>query len=92
MINCTTLEIIPLLFGACTACCRLRHSTWQRIRSLRHNVLSYILGEVLKSDPVQPVLSRDHLLALDRRLAKVWVEIEKCIAIHGVEAVLVQNE
>ncbi|PVD22219.1 hypothetical protein C0Q70_18025 [Pomacea canaliculata] len=71
---------------------RLRHSTWQRIRSLRHNVLSYILGEVLKSDPVQPVLSRDHLLALDRRLAKVWVEIEKCIAIHGVEAVLVQNE
>jgi hypothetical protein len=40
--------------------------------------LAKVLDESLKLDPLYPILTEDHLKAVDRRLETVLLEISKC--------------
>ncbi|XP_062341127.1 extracellular serine/threonine protein kinase FAM20C-like isoform X2 [Osmerus eperlanus] len=64
-------------------CCRIRVSTLQRLRllSLLEFHLSDVMRESLSQDPlvtVAPLLSEQHLQALDRRLATVLQIVHTC--------------
>jgi len=65
-------------------CCILRISTFKTIKSLLLDasngiLLSVKLEEKLKTDSIYPILTDDHLKALDRRLIIVSNYITKCI-------------
>ncbi|KAL8574021.1 hypothetical protein ACOMHN_065996 [Nucella lapillus] len=68
---------------------RVRQLTWQRLRLLRGGILSGVLREVLREEPLHPVLTDQHLQALDRRLNKILTEIQSCLQRFGEDHVLV---
>ena len=74
-------------------CCMLRHSTFLSIGSFTSELdknlsLSYILKQILDKDPIHPILTKDHLKALDRRLSIVFKVLEDCFRKLGKENVL----
>ena len=69
-------------------CCSIRNTTYQRLQLLGKGVLSRVMKAVLSADPLSPVLTDRHLLALDRRLEHVLYEIHKCVRIHGASVAL----
>ncbi|XP_070207560.1 glycosaminoglycan xylosylkinase-like [Littorina saxatilis] len=72
-----------LLLAPLFQCCRVRQTTYERLRVLEKGVLSSVMREVLKADPVSPVLTDPHLTAMDRRLAHVILEIQECARTQG---------
>ena len=69
-------------------CCSVRNTTYERLQLLRKGVLSRVMKAVLSADPLRPVLTDRHLMALDRRLEHVLYEIHKCVGILGADRVL----
>lgn len=59
-------------------CCLLRYSTFVRLKYLYNIGFSKLLDESLKIDPLYPILTTDHLKAVDRRLERILLEISKC--------------
>ena len=57
---------------------RLRQTTYERLLLLSGGGLSRAMKELLNLDPVAPVLTRAHLLALDRRLFHILAAISAC--------------
>lgn len=53
--------------------------------------LSDVMRESLKQDPLSPVLSEPHLLALDRRLQKVLRVVQRCIRRLGQDEVITKD-
>lgn len=53
--------------------------------------LSDVMRESLLQDPLAPVLTEPHLLALDRRLQLILKAVGKCIDTFG-EATVVAND
>jgi hypothetical protein len=45
----------------------------------------------MERDPLYPILTRQHLDAIDRRLKLVVATIKKCMEHHGRETVLVDS-
>ncbi|XP_066917993.1 glycosaminoglycan xylosylkinase-like [Clytia hemisphaerica] len=75
-------------------CCTLRHQTYLVISSYITDEqteisLSQTLEKKLASDPIYPVLTKDHLLAIDRRLETILTQMKKCFEKKGKENVLV---
>nr|XP_027220605.1 glycosaminoglycan xylosylkinase-like [Penaeus vannamei] len=64
-------------------CCRLRRSTHARLVLLSGGGLSRALRELLRLDPLAPVLADAHLRALDRRLAHVLAALSACSEREG---------
>uniref|UniRef100_A0A8C4SD85 Family with sequence similarity 20 member C, like n=1 Tax=Erpetoichthys calabaricus TaxID=27687 RepID=A0A8C4SD85_ERPCA len=66
-------------------CCRIKRSTYHRLRLLSQEEywLSDVLRESLSRDPLTPVLSEPHLLALDRRLKIILQMISGCMKAHS---------
>ena len=60
-------------------CCLLRKTTWKRLHTLRSGVLSVVLKELLLFDPISPVLSEDHYVAMSRRLEVIIKLVNNCI-------------
>lgn len=73
-------------------CCRIRFKTWQRLLILQDGVLSAVLREILKQDPISPVLTEAHLVAVDRRVRGVLAQIQVCIDREGLDTVLVKDD
>ena len=59
-------------------CCLFRYSTFRRLKYLYTAGFSKLIDESLKIDPLYPILTDDHLKAVDRRLEKILLEIHKC--------------
>lgn len=78
---------------SCFLVCRVRRSTWDRLEvfSASDERLSEVLEESLRRDPLTPILTRQHLDAIDRRLQLIVTAIEQCIARHGKNVVLVDS-
>nr|XP_020483406.1 extracellular serine/threonine protein kinase FAM20C-like [Labrus bergylta] len=74
----------PSILTPLAQCCRIRHSTWLRLRllSLPKYRLSDVMRASLSNDPlhkVAPLLSENHLTALDRRLKTVLETVDRCL-------------
>ena len=61
------------------------------LKKLINSPLSKVLDDSLKNDALYPVLSKDHLLAIDRRHATILHEINKCIEKYGKNYVILSN-
>ncbi|XP_025112699.1 glycosaminoglycan xylosylkinase-like [Pomacea canaliculata] len=72
-------------------CCIVRYSTRENLRILQESLLSSVLREVLRSDPIYPVLTDSHFEALDRRVATVLQEIETCISTNGLNSIILDD-
>ncbi|KAF7217823.1 extracellular serine/threonine protein kinase FAM20C-like [Nothobranchius furzeri] len=73
----------PSILAPLTQCCRIRHSTWLRLRllSLPQYHISDVMRASLSQDPlhkVAPLLSEPHLTALSRRLKTVLETVSHC--------------
>ena len=72
---------------------RLRSSTHSRLKNIASNetALSLLLDKRLSSDPIYPILTNDHLHALDRRLLIVLKTFENCFNEKKKENVLIED-
>lgn len=73
---------------------RVRRSTHTRLKELLHaphGPLSLALEEWLRTDPLYPILTQDHLEALDRRHRVILGTIQHCIDKHSEDNVLVDH-
>ncbi|XP_063331835.1 extracellular serine/threonine protein kinase FAM20C-like [Pelmatolapia mariae] len=73
----------PSILTPLKQCCRIRRSTWLRLRllSLPQYRLSDVMRASLSRDPlhkVAPLLAEPHLTALDRRLKTVLGTVSRC--------------
>ncbi|XP_041831492.1 extracellular serine/threonine protein kinase FAM20C-like isoform X2 [Melanotaenia boesemani] len=78
----------PSILAPLKQCCRIRRSTFLRLQllSLHDFRLSDIMRESLAQDPlasVAPLLSEQHLFALDRRLKTVLEVVQNCQETHN---------
>ncbi|KAM9324518.1 extracellular serine/threonine protein kinase FAM20C-like [Gastrophryne carolinensis] len=71
-------------------CCRIKKSTFQRLELLATSpyLLSDVMRESLSQDPLCPILSEPHLIALDRRLGLILKAINLCFQTEGKQQVL----
>ncbi|XP_047232097.1 pseudokinase FAM20A [Girardinichthys multiradiatus] len=74
-------------------CCMIKRSTLLRLHLLARSDfrLSDVMRESLKQDPLRPVLTELHLLALDRRLQKVLRVVQRCIRRFGQDEVITKD-
>uniref|UniRef100_A0A1A7XNF3 Family with sequence similarity 20, member A n=2 Tax=Iconisemion striatum TaxID=60296 RepID=A0A1A7XNF3_9TELE len=74
-------------------CCMVKRSTLLRLQLLSQSEfrLSDVMRESLDGDPLRPVLTESHLLALDRRLQKVLRVVQRCIRRLGKEEVIASD-
>jgi len=73
-------------------CCRLRRKTFNILSSFikqsENSSLSSRLTQRLRRDPLYPILTKDYLNAIDRRLRNIFVELDACFLRTGKENVL----
>uniref|UniRef100_A0A2K5S434 FAM20A golgi associated secretory pathway pseudokinase n=1 Tax=Cebus imitator TaxID=2715852 RepID=A0A2K5S434_CEBIM len=71
-------------------CCMIKKKTLLHLQLLAQADyrLSDVMRESLLEDPLSPVLTEPHLLALDRRLQTILRTVEGCIAAHGEQSVI----
>ncbi len=84
------MRILTALFQ----CCAIRPNLLRRLLFLYSGptLLSHALYISLQSDPISPVLSREHFPAVDRRLEIVLQTVKKCIENAGnAENVIMQT-
>uniref|UniRef100_A0AAY4ACM9 FAM20 C-terminal domain-containing protein n=1 Tax=Denticeps clupeoides TaxID=299321 RepID=A0AAY4ACM9_9TELE len=76
-----------------TQCCMIKQSTLLRLRLLARPQyrLSDVMRESLTLDPLWPVLTEPHLLALDRRLGRVLRAVQRCVKRLGEQGVVVMD-
>ncbi|XP_061169681.1 glycosaminoglycan xylosylkinase-like [Saccostrea echinata] len=72
-------------------CCVIRYDTYNRLLTLSDGILSQVLRNVLKQDPISPILTEEHYQALDRRLKIVLEKIKTCLDNKQENRVLVRD-
>ncbi|KAI3364971.1 hypothetical protein L3Q82_001141 [Scortum barcoo] len=74
-------------------CCMIKRSTLLRLQLLARAEfrLSDVMRESLEGDPLQPILTEPHLLALDRRLEKVLRVVQRCVRRLGEDDVITKD-
>ncbi|CAN9508629.1 unnamed protein product [Ophioblennius macclurei] len=74
-------------------CCLIKRSTLLRLQLLTRPEfrLSDAMRESLQGDPLRPILTEPHLLALDRRLHKVLRAVQRCVRRLGEAEVVVAD-
>ncbi|KAI2810646.1 Glycosaminoglycan xylosylkinase [Blomia tropicalis] len=75
--------LFPLL-----QCCVIRNSTYQHLKKLSLIKISRIINELLVNDPLWPLLTDDHIVAMDRRLVMILAAIEICLETFNKNNVL----
>ena len=63
-----------------------------RLQELTDGVLGLIFQEVLKIDPLRPVLADRQFQVVNRRLAHVMTEIKNCITRKRIDNVIVNSD
>uniref|UniRef100_A0A672LSM4 FAM20 C-terminal domain-containing protein n=1 Tax=Sinocyclocheilus grahami TaxID=75366 RepID=A0A672LSM4_SINGR len=76
-----------------TQCCMIKRSTLFRLKLLAQSEyrLSDVMRASLSRDPLTPVLTEDHLQALDRRLGQVLRTLGKCVKKLGEPQVVITD-
>lgn len=75
-------------------CCVIRQSTLRRIINFNdgEHHLSELMRTSLERDPVDPVVSELHFIALDRRVGIILQTIRDCLARKSTEEVISFDE
>lgn len=60
-------------------CCLVRFTTLERLRYLWANNFAKMLDDSMKLDPLYPILTMGHLVAVERRLCIVLNELSQCV-------------
>ncbi|CAL8260554.1 unnamed protein product [Arctogadus glacialis] len=83
-------EDVMSILAPLSQCCMIKRSTLMRLRLLSRERyrLSDVMRESLWGDPLRPVLTEPHLLALDRRLKRVLEVVGGCVRELGEEQVV----
>lgn len=87
-LSCSCWELLISFFFS-----RIKRTTFLRLQLLAEPEyrLSDVMRDSLLQDPLAPVLTEPHLLALDRRLQLILEAVGKCIDTFG-EATVVAND
>ncbi|XP_039991314.1 pseudokinase FAM20A isoform X2 [Xiphias gladius] len=74
-------------------CCMIKRSTLLRLQLLAQPEfrLSDLMRESLEGDPLRPILTEPHLLALDRRLQKILRVVQRCVRRLGKNEVITKD-
>ncbi|CAF0711253.1 unnamed protein product [Brachionus calyciflorus] len=72
-------------------CCLIRYSTFKRLEYLYENGFGKMLDESLKFDPLYPILTENHLISVDRRLAIILKEVMKCTDKFSLANVIIDD-
>lgn len=64
-------------------CCLVRRSTYRRLLTVEKNGLSNLIETFTRKDPLYPLLTGEHLFALDRRLKQILALIDICLDEKG---------
>ncbi|XP_052900422.1 glycosaminoglycan xylosylkinase homolog [Anopheles moucheti] len=59
-------------------CCFIRRTTWERLLIFSGGALSETLEELNKLDLLYPLVTKDHYIALERRLLYIYSTVELC--------------
>lgn len=70
---------------------RIRNSTWNKLQSLLNEGLSHRLDDLLKRDPIYPILTRPHLDSIDRRHHTLIEVVNECIKQLGASSVIIDE-
>ena len=72
-------------------CCLLRKATFERLVELKGGLLTKMLIEATKTDPISPILHKKHIEAINRRMPIVFQTLSKCAQEWGKDAVIVDT-
>ncbi|XP_034049243.1 pseudokinase FAM20A [Thalassophryne amazonica] len=74
-------------------CCMIKRSTLARLHLLAQPAyrLSDVMKESLDGDPLRPILTESHFMALDRRLQKVLRVVRRCMRRLGEDEVITKD-
>lgn len=67
---------------------RLRKATWDRLQYFSGGTMSELIEQLSKRDLLYPLLTAEHLKAIDRRVLMVYAAVELCFDRFGKESVL----
>ena len=57
----------------------IRTSTFERLAALRNGLLTKLLIEGMKTDPIAPILHKKHIEAINRRMPIIFQHIQQCV-------------
>lgn len=72
-------------------CCIIRTSTFERLAQLKNGLLTKLLIEAMKSDPIAPILHKKHIEAINRRMPIIFQHIQACVNRFGKDAVIMDS-
>jgi len=58
---------------------RIRTSSFDRLAQLKNGLLTKLLIEGMKTDPIAPVLHKKHIEAINRRMPIIFQHIQQCV-------------
>lgn len=71
-------------------CCILRTSTYNMLNKYRDNI-GNILDNSMRNDPIYPVISEDHIRAMNLRMEDIFDVIEGCLDNYMPDQVIVDE-
>lgn len=71
-------------------CCLIRQSTFDRLVFLQNGLLTKLLQNAMKNEPISPVLDQSHFLAIERRMPIILQTIQNCVDKLGKENVIME--
>lgn len=74
-------------------CCMIRYSTFIKLVKLYlgPEKLSMLMWNSMKKDRVHPVLTENHVRALDRRVVKILTAVHDCIQSNPYTDVIIDD-
>ncbi|KAL4240460.1 sequence similarity 20 [Mactra antiquata] len=74
-------------------CCMIRYSTFIKLVKLYlgPEKLSTLLRDSMKKDKIAPILTENHIVALDRRVIKILTTVQDCIRTNPYTDVIIDD-
>ena len=58
---------------------------------LKGGLLTKMLIEATKTDPIAPILHKRHIEAINRRMPLIFQSLQRCVSQNGLDNVIVEN-
>ena len=76
-------------FHFCLSC--QHYDDFFRLTELKGGLLTKMLIEATRTDPIAPILHKKHIEAINRRMPLIFSTLSKCVSQNGMDAVIVDN-